>query len=425
MEITAQIRQGSGTWAEAQSLMDSGSQLNLVTRRFAKAHGFKPTGKAPPNAYSFEGDSISLWEEYYATISVKDDDGVIKEVLQYFYGCDPPGYEVVLGTPWLEAIGAGQYDWVSKKWRYSTLCNIEVVSFENFERDLSDTDEAYVLMLSGLPGCRTVYLLDAHTREAVLKVPEEYLKYAEMFSKEKAGTLPELGGAEHPIETTADPPFGPLYNLSAVQLKALREYIDDALARGWIAHSTSPAGAPILFVPKKDGGLRLCVDYRGLNRVTLKNRYPLPLINEAMDRLVGAKRFTKIDLKDAYHRIRIRPGDEWKTAFRTRYGHFEYRVMPFGLANAPATFQAYINKALGGLLDDFCVVYLDDILVYSHDAAAHTDHVLEVLDRLRQYKLYANLEKCVFSTDSVEFLGFIISANGVSVDPARIATIVE
>ena len=155
----------------------------------------------------------------------------------------------------------------------------------------------------------------------------------------------------------------------------LREYIDDNLSKGFIRQSTSPAGAPILFVKKKDGSLRLCVDYRGLNRVTVKNRYLLPLISEALDRLVGAKVYTKLDIRSAYNLIRIKEGDEWKTAFRTRYGHFEYRVMPFGLANAPATFQGYINYILRDYLDVFCIAYLDDILIYSSDPAEHTRHV--------------------------------------------------
>ena len=124
-------------------------------------------------------------------------------------------------------------------------------------------------------------------------------------------------------------------------------------------------------MPKKDGGLRLCVDYRGLNSITIKNRHALPLISETLDRLVGARIYTKLDLKDAYHRIRIKAGDEWKTAFRTRYGHFEYLVMPFGLSNAPATFQAYISQALVGLVDTICVIYLDDILIYLEDEALH------------------------------------------------------
>src|SRR5208282_4963432 len=127
---------------------------------------------------------------------------------------------------------------------------------------------------------------------------------------EKAGILPEQGGFEHAIDTIDSPPYGPLYNLSELQLAALREYLSDALRKRWIRPSVSPAGAPILFVPKKDGGLRLCVDYRGLNKVTVKNRHPLPLIDETLDRLVGSQVFTKLDLKDAYHRIRIKEGHE-------------------------------------------------------------------------------------------------------------------
>ena len=140
----------------------------------------------------------------------------------------------------------------------------------------------------------------------------------DVFSTEKAGLLPAHKASDHAIDLDGkDPPYGPLYNLSNTELKVLREYLDDALAKGWIRHSVSPAGAPILFVPKKDGGLRLCVDYQGLNQVTIKNRHPLPLISKTLDRLSGAKVFSKLDLKDAYHRIRIRKGDEWKTAFHT------------------------------------------------------------------------------------------------------------
>lgn len=180
-----------------------------------------------------------------------------------------------------------------------------------------------------------------------------------------------------------------------------------------------------MFVPKKGGGLRLCVDYRGLNKITLKNRTPLPLISETLDRLGGAKIFTKLDLKDAYHRLRIRRGDEWKTAFRTRYGHFEYCVLPFGLSNAPATFQAYINQALVGLVDVTCVVYLDDILVYSENPAEHTTVVRQILERLQQAGLFANLKKCVFDTDTVEFLGFVISPAGITMEASRVSAIVE
>ena len=167
------------------------------------------------------------------------------------------------------------------------------------------------------------------------------------------------------------------------------------------------------------------MDYRGLNKVTKKNRYPLPLISETLDRLVGASVFTKLDLKDTYHYLRIKQGDEWKTAFRTRYGHFEYMVMLFGLVNAPATFQAYINHAMQGLLDVVCVVYLDDILIFSQDREHHRSHVKRVLDQLRKFGLYANLKKCAFETESVEFLGFVVSTEGVKMDERRVQSIKE
>ena len=225
------------------------------------------------------------------------------------------------------------------------------------------------------------------------------------------------------IQPGKEPPYGPIYPLAPAELKVLREYLEASLAKGFIRESTSPAGSPILFVPKKDGTLRLCVDYRGLNDITIKNRYPLPLINEIMDRVNSAKVFSKIDLKDAYYRIRIREGDEWKTAFRTRYGHFEYLVIPFGLTNAPATFQAYINRALRGLVDDFCIVYLDDILIFSQSKEEHQRHLQLVCERLRQAELYAKPSKCAFYKESIEFLGFVISKDGIQMDSERVKTI--
>ena len=213
--------------------------------------------------------------------------------------------------------------------------------------------------------------------------------------------------------------------MSPAELKALEEYINEALAKGWIHESKSPSGAPVLFIPRKSGELRLCVDYRGLNAITIKNRYPLPLINEILDRLDGSVVFSKIDLRNAYHRIRIREGDEWKTAFRTRYGHYEYLVMPFGLTNAPTTFQAYINRALCGLVDVFYIVYLDDIFIFSRSEKEHYEHLDAVLERLRHAELYTNPKKYEFLKTEVEYLGFLVNRQGVRMDPARIKTILE
>ena len=257
-------------------------------------------------------------------------------------------------------------------------------------------------------------------------LPPQYAAYASVFSETEAAELPsEKASHAIPLIDGGTPPHGPLYSLSQNELRVLREYLDKMLGRGWIRPSTSAAGAPVLFVRKADGSLRLCVDYRGLNAITAKNRYLLPRIDELMDRLVGAKYFTKLDLRDAYHRIRIRRGDEWKTAFRTRYGYFEYTVMPFGLCNTPATFQAYINKAMKGILDEFYVVYLDDILIYSQTAEEHERHVNKVLARLQRANLYAKLSKCRFHQAEVRFLGFIVGRNGIRIDPDRVRTVGE
>jgi hypothetical protein len=191
-------------------------------------------------------------------------------------------------------------------------------------------------------------------------IPPEYHDYLHVFSKQKADILPSHRPYDHKIQLVdgATPPLGPVYSTSEAEQLALREYLAENLSKGFIRQSKSPAGAPILFVKKKDGSLRLCVDYRGLNRFTRKDRYPLPLIPNLIDQLRTAKKFTKLDLRGAYNLVRIAPGDEWKTAFRTRYGSFEYLVMPFGLCNAPATFQRFMNEIFADLLDIYVVLVL-------------------------------------------------------------------
>jgi transposase InsO family protein len=268
---------------------------------------------------------------------------------------------------------------------------------------------------------------DSFDEEEMAHVPRHLHHRWLAFSKRQTSRLRAHGDHDHAIDIEEGKtiPNLPIYNLSRRELDILREYLDTAQEKGWIRPSKSPVGAPILFVPKADGTMRLCVDYRGLNKVTIKNRYPIPLVSEMLDRLSKAKLFTKLDLRDAYHRLRVKEGDEWKTAFKTRYGHFEYLVMPFGLANAPATFQSYIHRALGGLLDRTCVVYLDDILIYSENEEDHGGHVEEVLDRLIQWDLFCKASKCTFSTKSVEFLGFIVTPEGVVMDPVRVKTIRE
>ena len=257
------------------------------------------------------------------------------------------------------------------------------------------------------------------------KIPSEYHEFSDVFSKSEAHKLPEHRpyDLKIPLQEGTTPPFGPVYNLSPLELEVLRKYIDDNLKKGFIKHSQSPAGAPILFVKKSDGSLRLCVDYRGINKITIKNRYPLPLIPELLDKVGKAKYFTGLDMRDGYHLLRMGVGEEWKTAFCSRYGLFEYNVVPFGLCNAPAAFQHLMNDVLREYLDDFLVIYLDDILIYSNTKSEHQHHVRLVLQRLREAGLYVKPEKCQFAVSEVSFLGYLISANGIRMDPKKVEAV--
>ncbi|SJL04332.1 uncharacterized protein ARMOST_07698 [Armillaria ostoyae] len=202
-------------------------------------------------------------------------------------------------------------------------------------------------------------------------VPAEYHDFADVFSDLLSKKLPEHRPYDLKInlEEGTSPPLGPIYSLLESELKALHEFIDDNLRSGFITPSRSPHGAPVLFVKKKTGELRLCVDFRGLNKISKKDRYPLPLISDLLDSARSTRIYTKLDLRHAYHLVRIVEGDEWKTAFWTRYGSFEWHVMPFGLTNAPAAFQRFVNNIFADMLDVSVVVYLDDILIYSNNPA--------------------------------------------------------
>jgi len=226
-----------------------------------------------------------------------------------------------------------------------------------------------------------------------------------------------------PLDEGKTPPYEPLRPLNKEKMKALREYLETNEKRGWIHASTSPAGAPIHFVNKKDAGLRLCVDYRQLNEMTIKDRTPLPLIGESLGKLSSITIYTKLDIRDAYYNLRIAKGDEWKTAFCTRYGLYEYCVMPFGLTNTLASFQRWMNEILSNYLDIFCVAYLDNILVFSPDEETHWEHIRAILTRVRDTGLTLKVSKCELHTKETEYLGYVISPQGLRMDEEKIRTI--
>ncbi|WVZ93787.1 hypothetical protein U9M48_039742 [Paspalum notatum var. saurae] len=216
------------------------------------------------------------------------------------------------------------------------------------------------------------------------------------------------------------------YRMAPIEHEEVKKNIDELLAKGYIRPSSSPWAFPVLLVEKKDTDVkRMCVDYLAVNKVTIKNKYPLPHIGDLFDQLQGACVFSKIDLRSGYHQLKIRPSDIPKTAFTTKYGLYEYIVMSFGLTNASAYFMQLMNSVFMDYLDKFVVVFIDDILIYSKTEAEHEEHLRLVLQRLREHKLYAKFSKCEFWIDEVRFLGHVVSKGGIAVDPSKVNTVTK
>ncbi|WVZ92491.1 hypothetical protein U9M48_038551 [Paspalum notatum var. saurae] len=240
-------------------------------------------------------------------------------------------------------------------------------------------------------------------------------EYPDVFPDELPGMPPDRD-----IEFIIDlypgtPPIAKRpYRMSSKELVELKEQLRDLQEKGFVRPSSSPWGAPVLFVSKKDGSMRMCIDYRSLNEMTIKNKYPLPRIDDLFDQLKGAKYFSKIDLRSGYHQLKIREEDIHKTAFVTRYGQYEFTVMPFGLTNAPAYFMNLMNKIFMDGLDKHVIVFIDDILVYSKTIEEHEEHLRKVLEKLRSHQLYAKFSKCEFWLERISYLGHIITTEGVT-----------
>ncbi|KAJ0432655.1 putative nucleotidyltransferase, Ribonuclease H [Helianthus annuus] len=336
------------------------------------------------------------------------------------------GFDIVIGMDWLSSNQA------------QILCNrkqvvVKTPSGESLTIQ-GDTQHGLPEQVSMLKASRcmqkgcVIYMAQVTIDEPKPKIEDIPVisEYPEVFPEELPG-LPPDRQVEFRIDIIpgAAPVARAPYRLAPTEMKELRTQLDDLLAKGFIRPSSSPWGAPILFVKKKDGSMCLCIDYRELNKVTIKNRYPLPRIDDLFDQLQGASYFSKIDLRSGYHQLKVKDEDVHKTAFRTRYGHYEFLVMPFGLTNAPAAFMDLMNRVCKPYLDKFVIVFIDDILIYSKSQADHEKHLRCILKLLHQEKLYAKFSKCEFWLREVQFLGHVVSERGIQVDPAKVEAVMN
>lgn len=429
----------------AIALLDSGATGNFIDTKYlrdTKIHCVKK-----PRSYKLEslGDKPIISQVRYGTEPTKMQIGEHTEYVS-FDVTNLGKYDLVLGYPWLKRHNPG-INWVGGKitqWNCDCplrpeaqeLCEshrmrerargLATIMTNRASEEKVPKEEKRSIDRQDL----SVGTISAKDKKSIREtIPKEYWDYEDLFEEPQGEqNLPPHQPWDHeiPLQEGQQPKSMPTYRLTEQQLAELRKYIDTNMEKGWIRPSSSSAGYPIIFVPKKDGSLRLCVDYRQLNEITKKNRYPLPLIEEIQDRFRGTTWFTGLDIRDAYHKIRIKEGEEWKTAFKTRFGLYEYLVMPFGLTNAPATFQALINDALYEYLDDFVTGYLDDILVFTKGTKEdHTEKVKKVLQRLQKYGLYLKPKKCEFFKKEIKFLGHIVTTEGIKMDPEKIQAILD
>ena len=435
----------SGKVSELNAFLDTGADISLMDLKFAEDNDIALIKKEHPLTLSvMDGREIQSGLVTHETLPfkcwIKDHMELLKcSIVQ------SPCFSITLGTDWISKHGPTlngrdqSVEFVSEYCKEN--CNqLKLNDQQLIKPELSIKSEepriSTALINSATfnrlaPNSENYWIIgDIEGDKKTVDqghIPEKYQSFNEVFDKKRADILPEhrVYDMEINLQPGKTPPWGPIYKTSEPELAAIRDYLQDNLEKGFIRHSQSPAGAPIILAKKKDGSLRFCVDFRGLNQITIKNRYPIPLIDNLFDRFREAKIFTKIDLRGAYNLVRMKEGHEWKTAFRTRYGLFEYRVMPFGLTNAPATFQHLMNDVFREWLDDFVVIYLDDILIYSRNEEDHTEHVCKVLQRLLDNGLYAKLEKCEFDRERIDFLGFTISPKGLEMDQSKVESIQE
>ncbi|ESK82962.1 reverse transcriptase-rnase h-integrase [Moniliophthora roreri MCA 2997] len=333
--------------------------------------------------------------------------------------------DMILGLPWLRYHNP-VIDWGTGEIQFPLRRKIQIKRFTG----VLDNAETEVLIGAKITASQEM----AHQQQTVKKdieelIPKHLLGYRDHFEKGKAERFPPARSYDHAIDLKPDfvPRNCKLYPLSPAEQEEQDKFLEENLRKGYIRKSKSPMASPFFFVAKKEkGALRPTQDYRELNKGTIKNTYPLPLISELLDKLKGAEVFTKLDLRNGYNNVRIKDGDQWKAAFKTNKGLFEPTVMFFGLSNSLATFQAFMNDILSDFIDEgWCVVYMDDILVFSNDLDEHRDRTERLMRRLQKHDLFLKPEKCEFEVMEVVFLRMVIRPGYIAMDPVKLAGIAD
>ncbi|XP_038981135.1 uncharacterized protein K02A2.6-like [Phoenix dactylifera] len=406
-------------------LIDSGSTHNFLTPRIARKAG------------------LTIWKDTKLEVSVANGDRVhgqgkstgVKMRIQGvplivdFFILELGGYEAVLGADWLQKLGPISWDFANltmefqlgpSKYKLNGEAEkkLEFITEKDVGKNISTHNSCFLLQVQSLQ-------ITSEDRKIPLPIEELLSSYADVF-QEPCG-LPPSRTWDHqiPLVPGTKPMNSRPYRYPHYQKSEIEKLVGELLQQGVVRPSQSPFASPVLLVRKSDGSWRLCVDYRALNQATIKDKFHIPIIEELLDELHGAQVFSKLDLRSSYHQIRVKPEDVSKTAFRTHEGHYEFLVMPFGLTNAPSTFQGLMNEVFRPFLRRFVLVFFDDILVYSLNIMDHLFHLKTVLELLRTNKLFAKKSKCIFGSISIEYLGHIISKDGVAANPEKIQCMLD